>query len=289
MNERRIFDVEAEIGQLWIHPVKSCAGQPVAAAPVAATGLEFDRAWMVVGEGGEFVSQRELPRLALISVRLRATDLVLRAPGMLALHLSLEAVEHATRARIWDDELPVWDMGDLAAQWFSDFLGQRLRVVRFDPEQRRQIERRWTDGRDAGAQFADAFPLLVVTDTAVTALNAQLAATGAAPVDVRRFRPNIVLRGLPAHEEDHIDLLEIDADEGPVRLLLTKPCARCSIPDVDPDTAATGAAVGAALRAGRRDPRLDGALTFGMNAIVLEGAGGTLRTGQRVRARYRFG
>ena len=129
------------ISQLFVHPVKSCGGLAVDEATLIDTGFEYDREWMVVDRHGDFVSQREFPRMALIRPTLRHSDLVLRAPGMLALHLQLDAVAGPCRARVWDDVLDAYDMGDLAAQWFSDFLGPyrggKLRLARFDPEQRR--------------------------------------------------------------------------------------------------------------------------------------------------------
>jgi uncharacterized protein YcbX len=105
-------------------------------------------------------------------------------------------------------------------------------------------------------------------------------------VTMQRFRPNLVLDGLDAHGEDFID--EIDFDDGAIRLKLVKPCSRCSIPDVDPDSAATGHAVGDALAAYRADARLGGALTFGMNAVIVDGVGRRLRTGMVGQARLKF-
>ena len=99
---------------------------------------------MLVDERGEFVTQRELPKLALIQPTLRLNDMVLRAPGMLALHVALDRVESPLNVQVWDDWVPAWDMGALAAQWCSDFAGRPLRLVRFDPERRRLSERRWT-------------------------------------------------------------------------------------------------------------------------------------------------
>ncbi|MFA7557969.1 MAG: MOSC domain-containing protein, partial [Hydrogenophaga sp.] len=115
-------DVQATIAQLWIYPVKSCAGMSVTEAELTPTGLAWDRAWMVVDAAGRFVTQRELPRMVLIQPAFRMGQLVLRAPGMLALHLSLEAAEFPRRVKVWNDEVDAWDMGDVAAQWFSDFL-----------------------------------------------------------------------------------------------------------------------------------------------------------------------
>ncbi len=281
-------DLDFSVDALYLHPVKSCAGVAVKEALLVETGLDLDRAWMVVDPQGEFVSQRELPRMALIQPTLRSDDLRLRAPGMLALHLSLDRVEAATRVRIWNDSVAAYDMGDLAAQWFSDFLGRPLRLVRFDIEQPRLSDRSWTADVAAPTQFADGFALLVISRASLDEVNRRLAEGGASAVDARRFRPNIVLDGIAAHDEDHIDELHIDTDEGGVRLKLVKPCARCQIPDVDPDSAVPGHAVGDVLAAYRADARVGGALTFGMNAIVLEGVDRVLRVGQTGRASYKF-
>ncbi|MBL8342145.1 MAG: MOSC N-terminal beta barrel domain-containing protein [Rubrivivax sp.] len=281
-------DLACRIAGLHLYPVKSLAGVSVPEALVIETGLELDRAWMVVDEHGDMLTQRELPRMALVQPRLRADDLVLRAPGMLALHLHLDAVEQPTRARVWDDEVKAFDMGELAAQWFSDFLGRRLRLVRFDPEHRRVVDPKWTGEVQAQAAFSDGFPLLVAGAASMADFNTRLAARSAAPVGIERFRPNIVLEGLAAFEEDHIDTLAIDTDEGEVRLKLVKPCVRCTIPDIDPATAERGTAVGDTLASFRADKRMGGGLTFGMNAIVLDGVERLLKVGQAARARVAF-
>jgi uncharacterized protein YcbX len=281
-------DLPVTLRALHLHPIKSCAGIAVAEALVIETGLEFDRAWMVVDESGGFVTQRELPRMQLVRPAFRGGELVLRAPGMLALHLRLDAAEGPRRVQVWDDSVAAFDMGDLAARWFSDFLGRPLRVVRFDPDQRRLASPRWTGGVEAEYAFADAFPLLLASTASLDELNRRLGERGLAPVTMERFRPNLVLDGLDAHGEDHLDELAFDTPDGPVRLKLVKPCARCTIPNVDPATAETGHEPGDTLATYRADPRLDGALTFGMNAIVLEGIDRTLRAGLRGEASVRF-
>jgi uncharacterized protein YcbX len=277
-----VSDLSVTLAALHLYPVKSCAGIALDAHELDSTGLDLDRAWMVVDEHGEFLSQRELPRMALIRPTLRASDLVLRAPGMLALHLALDAVEGPARVRVWDDEVRAFDMGALAAQWCSDFLGRNARLVRFDPDAQRLADKHWTGSLDAPVQFSDGFPLLVASSASLAELNRRLSA----PVTMQRFRPNLVLDGLDAHGEDFVD--ELSFDDGAIRLKLVKPCARCSIPDVDPDSAATGHAVGDALAAYRADARVGGALTFGMNAVIVEGAGRRLRVGMHGRAHIRF-
>jgi len=280
-------EVQAQIAGLFVYPIKSCAGVALTEAVLTETGLDLDRAWMVVDTQGEFVSQRELPRLALVQVQLKWNEVILRAPGMLSLHLHADRVEAATRARVWDDEVPAYDMGDTAAQWFSDFLGQKLRLVRFDPDYRRLSSPQWTGGIEAPNQFSDGFALLVASQASLEGFNARLAAGGHAPVGMDRFRPNIVLSGLQAHDEDRLGAMQVHAD-APVQLLPVKPCTRCSIPDIDPTTAVAGTVVGDTLQAYRRNNTLGGATTFGMNAIVREGDGAVLRVGQTVTASWAF-
>jgi len=107
-------------------------------------------------------------------------------------------------------------------------------------------------------------------------------------VAMQRFRPNLVLSGLQAHEEDHLHEIRFDTHEGPVRLRLVKPCARCPIPNVDPETAQTGHEPLDTLSGYRADPRVDGGITFGMNAVIVEGFERVLQVGARGEATVRF-
>jgi uncharacterized protein YcbX len=281
-------DVTARLARLFVYPVKSCAGVELREALLTETGLDLDRAWMVVDPEGNFVTQRELPRMALIRPQLKLTEVVLRAPGMLALHLQVDTVEEPVRVRVWDDEVPAFDMGDIAAQWFTDFLGRPLRLVRFDPEHRRLSSRKWTGEAEALNQFSDGYPLLVASTASLDLLNAKLAAGGHAAVGIERFRPNIVLEGVEAHDEDRLDLLTIATGEGEVQLRPVKPCGRCPMPNIDPATAAVDPVVTDTLQGYRKDPRVGGAITFAMNAIIVAGIDCTLRVGQDATGNFRF-
>jgi len=287
-------DVAAAVAALYVYPVKSCAGVEVRQALLTETGLEFDRAWMVVDAAGNFLTQRELPRMALIRPQLKTFEMVLRAPGMLALHVALDQAEAPARVRLWGEEVPAYDMGPVAAQWFSDFLGVPARLVRFDPAHRRASSLKWTGGIEALNQFNDGYPLLVLSQASLDQFNDKLAARGHGAVGMARFRPNIVLgdaAGAPAllpHDEDRLAWLHIATDQGAVRLQPVKPCPRCPIPNVDPATALRSPEVGDTLQGYRQDARVGGAVTFGMNAIALEGLDRLLKVGQPVQAAYRF-
>jgi uncharacterized protein YcbX len=281
-------DQTVTVASLHVYPIKSCGGIALPEALVIETGIEFDRAWMLVDAANSFVTQRELPRMALIQPTLKVSEMVLRAPGMLALHVALDRVETPTRVTVWKDEVAAYDMGDLCAQWFTDFLGQPLRLVRFDPEQKRLSDHRWTGELDAENGFADGFPILVTSSASIDELNRRLKAQGHAAVTMARFRPNVVLDGLDAHGEDALDEISFETDEGPVRLKLVKPCARCPIPDVEPLTAVTGHEVGDTLAGYRADARLDGKITFGMNAVIVEGIERALKVGMTGSATFKF-
>ena len=281
-------DTAVSLESVHVYPIKSCAGTAPGEALLIETGFDLDRAWMVVDAAGEFVTQRELPRMALIQPTLKLSEMILRAPGMLALHVALDRVEAPCAVKVWDDPVAAFDMGPLCAQWFSDFLGQPLRLARFDPETRRLASRRWTGAIESELSFQDGFPLLVASSASLAEVNRRLALAGETAVTMARFRPSLVLGGLDAHGEDHLDEIRFDTAEGPVRLKLVKPCARCPIPDVDPATGVAGHAVGDVLAQYRADRRLDGALTFGMNAIVVEGMDRSLRAGLSGRASIAF-
>jgi uncharacterized protein len=253
-----------------------------------------------VDEAGEFVTQRQQPRMALIQPQLKHSEMILRAPGMLALHLAIDSVEQPVRVKVWGDEVNAYDMGEIAAQWFTDFLSlsddglptaqaAKYRLTRFDPEQTRMSSLQWTGGVEALNQFADGFAVLVLGQASLDEFNTRLQAAGHAPVGVQRFRPNIVLAGLQAHDEDRLGTLHINTQEGDALLKPVKPCPRCPIPNIDPATALSSPEVGDTLQSYRRDARLDGKVTFGMNAIVLGGADTVLRVGQAVSADFNFG
>ena len=282
-------DCAGVLSQLFVYPVKSCAGIALASTTITATGLEHDRAWMIVDQTGRFVTQRQVPHLCWIGTALTDDRLVLSAPGFGSMDVPLNLAGQACQVTVWNDTVSALDMGDAVAAWLDAFLaipGRKFRLVRFAGHSPRLSDLSWTRGVPAPNQFSDGFPILVMTQGAVDQLNQRLRAQELDPVGVQRFRPNIVLSGLEAHEEDHIGRLLVRTGAGDVALDLVKPCTRCSIPDINPFTAMACAAVGATLATYRGLARMQGATCVGVNAILREGAGRTLHTGQPFVAEY---
>jgi uncharacterized protein YcbX len=250
---------------------------------------------MVVDANGDFLTQRSHPRMALIRPEITDEYLLLHFPGMDSLQIPLLVQGRKCRARVWKDTVDAWDLGEWAAparSWLSRALAQDCHLVRFDGSQPRRASERWVGDSDAPVHFADGYPLLLLSQSAVDELNQRLTQAGEAAVDARRFRPNIVIADIEAHDEDRVEQLDLPQLPG-LSLLPCKPCTRCPIPDIDPDTAVPGTAVGDSISSYRQDPRVDGAITFGMNAIVLglpdaADAAAELAVGQQLAGNLRF-
>ena len=286
------FDMPT-ISELVVYPVKSCAGISVRTATVTRYGLAvnrvYDREWMVVSEDGQFLTQREHPRLALVVPRLKTEVLELRAPGMLRLELPLglpHPDEEVTRTvRIWDDTVLAYDCGDLAATWFSNAIGAPCRLVRYHPGAARTTSGKWTGGAQWPTMFVDGYPVLVIGSASLADLNGRLVSAGRDALPMDRFRPNLVVDGMEAYEEDYVAAFELG--QGAL-LKPCKPCARCPIPAVDQRTGERGPDPLDILNTYRASAKLEGAAAFGMNA-VLDGADEvTITVGQQIPAQLNF-
>ncbi len=290
------------LSELFIYPIKSCAGISLASARLLESGLEYDRGWLVAEPSGAMITQREHARLALVRVAIGETELVIDAPGMPTLRTPLDAAAHAgaptLAVTVWRDTMDALDTGEATAQWFGAYLGVTARLLRFSPEVRREVSRKWTGEQSTHTQFADGFPVMVIGRASLDDLNARLDRRGVPPVGMDRFRPNLVIDGLEAYEEDHVEHLDIAGDAGTIRLRLVKLCTRCPIPAIDqrlggPNPAHPHEPLDT-LSTYRGSARFDGELTFGKHAVLGAadtGAGlaaGMLRVGQTLDAEIGF-
>jgi uncharacterized protein len=269
----------ASVTGINIYPVKSCRGIALSRARLTRTGFEHDREWLIVQPNGRFVTQREQPRLALIRPELHDETLTLNAPELDPLQLSLTHDGASVQVQCWKDTCAAIDAGEIAAAWITQFLGQPHRLVRFDPAHDRRSDPAWTGDIQAYAQFSDAFPWLLISQASLDDLNARLAT----PLPMNRFRPNIVVDGLGAFEEDRVRELTV----GTVALRPVKPCTRCAITTTDQERGVrTGEDPLRTLRTFRLDRQLKG-VTFGQNLIMREGVGEWLAVGDTFTVEHR--
>lgn len=282
----------AILTELNLYPIKSCAGIALREATLTAAGLMYeqiyDREWMMVDAQGEFITQRDHPKMALITPRIKADTLELRAPGMLRLEIPLDLPnpddEKTLQVRVWNDTVNAYDCDETTAAWLSNFLGIPCRLVRFHAEAKRIANTKWTGGIDVPTLFSDGYPMLVISEASLADLNEKLTAQGRNALPMNRFRPNIVISGIGAFEEDYAQSFKI----GTATLKPVKPCPRCPVPSIDQATGEIGPDPLDILRTYRTDPRVDGGITFGMNTILLEGEGQVLRVGQELEVDLAF-
>lgn len=260
------------LASLHIHPIKSCRGHAVEEAWLDRFGLIGDRRFLVVDERGQFLTQRAVPRLALIEPRLDGATLTLAAPGADRLTVSASATADAPRldAVIWRDTVRAADLGGLAAEWLSAFLGRPARLVAMPPEFSRPIRKSTALPGDEAA-FSDAYPLLVVSEASLADLNDRLG-PAAAGLPMDRFRPNLVVRDCPAFAEDAWRRIRI----GDVVLRAAGPCARCIVTTTNQQTLERGKEPLRTLAQYRRSA--EGDVNFGQNYIH-ETKTGVLRVG----------
>lgn len=273
------------ITQLTIYPVKSLRGIPLESATLTRRGLALDRHWMVVDGQGRFVTQRELPAMAGVSVRLTGAALLLEHPRAAPLAVPLESrSQPRCTVHIWKDTCEGLDEGDAAADWLAEVLGRGLRLVRFPDDYRREVETdylRAEHGERADTAFPDGYPFLVASEASLAALNERLVARSLEPVPMSRFRPNVVVDGTAPFAEGQWD--ELEAADGGYRLGLRKPCKRCRIITQDQHTgeAPVPREPLRTLVAMDTQPGWQGAY-FGQNAILLAGEGRTIGVGDRL-------
>jgi uncharacterized protein YcbX len=274
---------QLEVTALTVYPVKSMKGIALERAVLTPAGLAHDRRFMVVGGDGRFVTQRDLPGLALIETVLEddAVGLSLRGHG--SVRISLEPAQGApVRTHVWGDACETVDQGEEVSRWLTGALRSRqaLRLVHMAPGYKRPQGNPEQLGEQTHTYFADAAPYLVANEASLDALNRELKARGHAPVPMNRFRPNVVVNGLQPFAEHAMPGLA-GAGYG---LRFCHPCERCVVTTIDQDTAARNPQRQPylTLRELNPAPGTENSPAFGQNATLLGGDGRIITLGDRL-------
>lgn len=253
------------LSSLYRYPLKSGSAELLEAGGCDELGLSGDRRWMVVdANSGKFLTQRAQPEMALLKARWEGEDaLLLSAPGMEVLKVSVPDLHSAARGVvIWRESLQVPDAGDAAAQWLTRLLDHPCRLVYLPASQGIQVDMDYARPGERTA-FSDGFPFLLIGQRSLDDLSARVGQI----LDVRRFRPNLVIAGSAPYAEDTWRRIRI----GSLEFRVVKPCSRCIIPTIDPLNGE---------RSPVREPlatlmnyrKGDGGVFFGQN-LIAEGTG----------------
>lgn len=258
------------VSSLIYYPIKACRGFEVESAQVERMGLAHDRRMMLITEEGKFLTQREFPKLALVTPKLSEGTLTLSAPGFDSVRITVQTNGATQPVDIWHSKnVQAVDQGDEAATWFSDWLGAPVRLVHIADGYIRKVNPQYAAREGDHTGFADGYPILLISEESLQDLNTRLDA----PVPMNRFRPNLVVRGCEPYAEDTWNEIRI----GDVELSIVKPCPRCEVTTIDKVTLAQSKEPLKTLGKYRKHPL--GAI-FGQNVIPL--TEGSLRLGMNV-------
>lgn len=261
-----------ELSSLIYYPIKACRGFEVDEANVERMGLEHDRRMMVVTPEGRFLTQREYPKLALVTPSISGEKLTLATSARMTNSVTVPILKSGpTRpVSIWHNKcVSAVDQGERAAEWFSDWLGASVRLVHIADGYLRHLNQKYAINPDDHTGFADGYPILLISDESLTDLNSRLET----PLPMNRFRPNVGVKGCEPFAEDTWNRIKI----GGVELAIVKPCARCMVTTIDKETLAKSKEPLKTLASYRKQ---GSGVMFGQNAIPINE--GKLRLGMNV-------
>lgn len=250
---------DLKLTQIWIYPIKSLGGIRLSSAKVMGKGLQYDRRWMLVDGDGKFMTQRIHPTMALFSLTIDETRMIItHKEHSLTLFLNPSNLSNPLNVQIWDDFVLAFEVSSEHSQWFTQRLGINCKLVYFPEENTRPVDPGYKVN-DEQVSLADAYPFLIIGQSSLDDLNKRLLY----PMSIRRFRPNLVFTGGDPYEEDTWR----DFTIGSTRFVGVKPCSRCVLITVNPETGEKGDEPLRTLSVYRKR---NNKIFFGQNLVALD-------------------
>lgn len=258
------------LSNIFIYPIKSLPGIALQTALTEMRGLKYDRRWMLIDSNNRFISQREFPKLTLLNIQLSEPTIKVTDNELGTLQFSIEdSNNNLLSVQVWDDQFLASEVSSHANDWFSDYLKSPVRLVKITDASVRPIPSKYGI-EPSNVSFADGYPYLLTSTTSLKELNDRLSQ----PIEMIRFRPNFIIEGMEtAFEEDLLSTFNI----GNCTFRAIKPCGRCIMVNIDPNSAISSKEPLAVLSKFRRDGNK---VLFGMNVISIQN--GIIRIGDKL-------
>lgn len=246
-----------KIKELFIYPIKSLAGISCQQLSAREMGFENDRRWMLIDANNEFITQREHPIMSQFYPQISSNEIEISFQDKKHSFLLSECFGTAIRSNVWDDESIVFEVNKETSKWFSAQLGFECKLVKIlNSGDRKHSSSKLN--QTLNVSLADGYPYLLVGSESLNHLNDKLSEK----ITIQRFRPNIVVDTVIAHEEDAFDTFQI----GEVKFKNAKPCGRCIMVNTNPKT---GIVHKEPLKTLSRYRNVDNLVYFGTNIICL--------------------
>jgi len=266
-----------KLSGITIYPIKSCAGVSLQSSKVVDTGFAHDREWLLIDENSNFLTQRSNAKMTLIKPVVRADQagvslgVELQALGKVSLYVPNVNEGEVIKTKVWESECEVVSQGEEASSWLSEFLGQKVFLTRMNPNFKRHIKDKYKQRGDEVTGFADALPFLLISEKSLEDLNEKLTEK----IPMNRFRPNLVVSGGTAFQEDNWKKIKINN----TTIRVVKPCARCEITTTNQETGERKSEPLETLGKYRSKPK---GIMFGQNCVSVE-VGDVLSVGDEVK------
>ena len=218
-----------KVTAIYSYPVKSCRGTSVSSAGISPLGIDGDRQLVMLSEG-KFTNQARMAKLATVATRrIDSNTIEFEVGGRSLVHkVSTDGAE--SQINFYGNDIAVVDQGSDLAELISTAIGKAVRVGALKETFQRSVpleEFAVIDGISQ-SRFVDVAPILVTNTASLVDLNGRLEND----VPMNRFRPNVVIEGLEAYEEDRIATLEGDGWQ----LVRATHCERCATTCTDQET-----------------------------------------------------
>ncbi len=250
------------ITEINIYPIKSLGGISLQEAIVEDRGLQYDRRWVLADADNHFITQRENEGMALIDIKIENDGLRVWHRLKRVAPLTVPFLPQTTDNQmitIWDDVVNAIRVSDEVDAWFSLVLGMNCRLFYQPNESIRLTDAKYSITKNEHTSFADGYPILIIGQASLDNLNERLEE----PVSMKRFRTNLVFSGGKPHEEDDWIYFNV----GTAKLVGVKPCGRCVMTTINPETAEKGKEP---LRTLNQYRKVGNKILFGQNLLVVE-------------------
>jgi len=251
------------LSDIIIYPVKSLAGIHLKESLVQKKGLQYDRRWMLLDKDGKFLTQREVPEMALIIPEINNGTLSFRHAkkdfGKIEIRINSQAGPNK-KVQVWEDEVMAQSVNKEANKWFSEIFEFNCELVRIEED---AIRKNINGKPERNVSFADSQAFLIIGENSLADLNSRLET----PILMNRLRPNFVFSGGEPYVEDTWSSYKI----GKVEIENVKPCGRCILTTVDQELGKKTSAE--PLRTMSTYRKVGNKILFGMLGKVANGQG----------------